>query len=125
MKIIGIAWRAALVVPMLLCVEIAFAGERAQAPAADTALIEKGKTAYDYWCATCHAAGMPGTVALSVKYKDGSRPAVLHERVDLTPQLLKFVVRNGVSVMPFFRKTEVSDADLEAVTAYLTRRRTR
>ena len=123
MRIMGIAWRAALLVPVLLCAQAVFAGGRAQGTAADTALIEKGKTTYEYWCATCHAAGMAGTVALSVKYKDGSRPALLQDRADLTPQLLKFVVRNGSSVMPFFRKTEVSDADLEAATAYLTRRR--
>jgi mono/diheme cytochrome c family protein len=30
-------------------------------------------------------------------------------------------VRHGVSVMPPFRKTEVSDADLAALSAYLTR----
>ena len=119
MKIMRIAWLAALVVPILLGGGLPVA--RGQVP--NTALIEKGRVAYEYWCATCHATGMPGTVALSVKYKDGSRPAVLQERADLTPQLLKFVVRNGASVMPFFRKTEVSDVDLEAVTAYLTRRR--
>jgi len=28
-------------------------------------------------------------------------------------------VRTGVSVMPPFRKTEISDADLEALAAYL------
>ena len=119
MKIMRIAWRAALVVPILLGAGLTAAAARGQA--ADTALIEKGRVSYEYSCATCHAAGMPGTVALSVKYKDGSRPAVLQERVDLTPQLLKFVVRNGASVMPFFRKTEVWNADLEAITAYLTR----
>jgi hypothetical protein len=31
-------------------------------------------------------------------------------------------VRNGVSIMPFFRKTEISDADLDAIGRYLTRR---
>jgi hypothetical protein len=30
-------------------------------------------------------------------------------------------VRHGVSVMPFLRKTEISDADLDALAAYLTR----
>jgi hypothetical protein len=30
------------------------------------------------------------------------------------------MVRDGISVMPFFRKTEISDADLDALTAYLT-----
>jgi mono/diheme cytochrome c family protein len=34
---------------------------------------------------------------------------------------VKTFVRNGVSIMPFFRKTEISDADLDAIAAYLTR----
>jgi mono/diheme cytochrome c family protein len=32
-------------------------------------------------------------------------------------------VRKGVSVMPPFRKTEISDADLAALAAYLAPRR--
>ena len=63
---------------------------------------------------------MPGTDALAAKYK-GAKPARLEERTDLTPEFIKTFVRNGVSVMPFFRKTELSDADLEALSAYLTR----
>jgi mono/diheme cytochrome c family protein len=88
------------------------------------ATIRRGDEVYQYWCATCHGAGPghPGTAALMAKYK-GARPAVLEERTDLTPQSVRFFVRNGVSIMPFFRKTEVSDADLDAIAAYLTRRR--
>ena len=108
---------AALAVPLLLCVGLRLMAAQDQSP--DRVLIEKGRLAYEYWCATCHAAGMPGTTALAAKYKDGSRSPVLRERVDLTPQLLRFVVRNGASVMPFFRKTEVSERDLAAITAYL------
>ncbi len=63
---------------------------------------------------------MPGTDALAAKYK-GAKPALLEERIDLTPELIRTFVRNGVSVMPFFRKTELSDVDLEALSAYLTR----
>jgi mono/diheme cytochrome c family protein len=62
---------------------------------------------------------MPGTQALQAKY-NGSLPAVLTQRTDLTPELISFYVRNGISVMPFFRKTEVSDADLEALARYVT-----
>jgi mono/diheme cytochrome c family protein len=35
------------------------------------------------------------------------------------PELTRSFVRTGVSVMPPFRKTEISDADLEALAAYL------
>ncbi len=94
----------------------------AAAQAADGTRLERGKIVYDYWCATCHSpgAGMPGTQALQAKYK-GNPPAVLVERTDLTPELVKFTVRNGVSVMAFFRKTEISDVDLEALAAFVTK----
>jgi len=59
-------------------------------------------------------------MALQAKYK-GAVPALLDKRTDLTPAFVKTTVRNGVSVMPFFRKTEISDADLDAIAAYLTR----
>ncbi len=44
---------------------------------------------------------------------------MLEERTDLVPQITKNFVRTGVSVMPFFRKTEISDAELDALAAYL------
>ena len=99
----------------------------AQTTPADAAAIERGRVAYQTWCATCHSAGagMPGTAALKVKYK--SQPAVsavLTDRTDLTPATIKLFVRKGVSVMPFFRKTEIGDADLEAMALFLTRRGT-
>ena len=49
---------------------------------ADDATIQKGQKVYEYWCATCHGPGLPGTVALETKYK-GAKPALLIERTDL------------------------------------------
>lgn len=96
----------------------------AQAPA-DEATIQKGAAVYQYWCAACHSSGRgnPGTAALAAKYKgrQPAIPAVLTERTDLTAQSLRFFVRKGVSVMAPFRKTEITDADLDALSAYLTR----
>jgi mono/diheme cytochrome c family protein len=91
-----------------------------QAPAST----DKGREVYEYWCATCHGRGnrFPGTNALQAKY-GGKVPAVLDERTDLTPAAIRLFVRRGTSIMPFFRKTEVSDADLDAIGAYLTRPR--
>ncbi len=40
---------------------------------------------------------------------------------DLRPPVTATFVRNGVSIMPPFRKTEISDADLAALAAYLAR----
>ena len=82
--------------------------------------LDRGEAVFTYWCAACHSAGpgMPGTQALAAKY-DGNRPALLTERNDLTPEQIAFFVRNGVSVMPPFRKTEVTDADLDALSNYI------
>ena len=82
----------------------------------------KGYVQYQNYCSMCHGegGGKPGTLALQAKYK-GQLPALLEKRTDLTPQLIKMYVRNGISVMPIFRKTEISDADLDAICAYLTR----
>jgi mono/diheme cytochrome c family protein len=100
----------------LACLSLA-----AAAFGADDATIQKGEKVFDYWCATCHGPGLPGTVALQTKYK-GAKPALLSERTDLIPPVTKTFVRKGVSVMPFFRKTEISDADLDALAAYLARK---
>lgn len=82
----------------------------------------RGYVQFQEYCAVCHGAGVgkPGTLALQAKYK-GAKPALLADRTDLTAALVKTYVRNGIAVMPFFRKTEISDADLDAIAAYLTR----
>jgi mono/diheme cytochrome c family protein len=99
---------------------LASLGLGAPAFGADGATIQKGEKVFDYWCATCHGPGLPGTVALQTKY-NGAKPALLSERTDLIPPVTKTFVRHGVSIMPFFRKTEISDADLDALAAYLAR----
>ena len=80
----------------------------------------QGQVVYEHWCAPCHAAGMehPGTMALNTKYQ-GKIPAVLIDRTDLTPEVIKTFVRHGVSIMPFFRKTEISDKQLDALARYI------
>jgi mono/diheme cytochrome c family protein len=82
--------------------------------------LQQGQAVYDKWCAPCHAPGnaYPGTMALQTKY-EGKIPAVLLERTDMTPEFVKTFVRTGVSIMPFFRKTEISDAELESLAEYL------
>lgn len=84
------------------------------------ALVKRGNEVFQHWCAPCHAPGPrhPGTTALGVLYK-GVKPAALEQRTDLVPDLTRAIVRTGVSIMPPFRKTEISDADLNAVAAYL------
>jgi mono/diheme cytochrome c family protein len=81
-----------------------------------------GQAVYEHWCAPCHApgAGHPGTQSLQVKY-GGKVPAVLLERTDLAPQAVAMFVRQGILLMAPFRKTEITDAELAALTAYVAR----
>ena len=86
---------------------------------------ERGAAVFNNWCSACHSRGpqnAPGTTSLQNKYQ-GSVPAALEDRRDLTPEVIKVFVRNGVAMMAPFRKVEVSDADLDALAAYLTRAR--
>jgi mono/diheme cytochrome c family protein len=102
----------------------ATAAQAAQQPAKpqpDTASpLQRGKAVFDQWCAACHAPGPrhPGTQALDALYK-GTKPGALEQRTDLVPALTGTFVRKGVSVMAPYRKTEISDADLAALAAYL------
>ncbi|PWT83757.1 MAG: p-cresol methylhydroxylase [Blastocatellia bacterium] len=92
------------------------------AAATQESSVERGRPVYDKWCTPCHGAGegKPGTIAAAAIYK-GSKAAVLTERTDLTSAGIKRAVRTGVYVMPRFRKTEITDAELDAIVAYLTR----
>lgn len=92
-----------------------------EAPESRAELIARGEAVYEYWCNACHGPEMlkPGTAALAIKYQ-GALPAALTERTDMVPEFVEQMVRQGISMMPFFRPTEVSDADLDALTAYLT-----
>ena len=82
--------------------------------------VARGSEVYERWCESCHGTGhgKSGTIALQAKYQ-GSIPALLVERTDLSPELTRSFVRSGIFAMPFFRKTEISDADLEALAAFL------
>jgi mono/diheme cytochrome c family protein len=91
---------------------------RAQSP--EPAATGTGKAVYEHWCAPCHAPGPghPGTQSLQLKYA-GKLPAVLLERTDLSPQAVAVFVRHGVLLMAPFRKTEITDAELTALSAYV------
>jgi len=82
---------------------------------------ERGKAVFDHWCAPCHAPGPghPGTQGLQIKYRGTDIPAVLEERTDLAPAVVRTFVRQGVLAMAPFRKTEITDAELDDLAAYL------
>jgi mono/diheme cytochrome c family protein len=99
-------------------------GTPLEASASDAATIDKGRQVFNTWCEACHGNGAdrPGTLGLEAKY-GGKIPARLEERKDMNADFVRFYVRNGFAMMPPFRKTEISDADLAALVAYLTRKR--
>jgi mono/diheme cytochrome c family protein len=84
--------------------------------------VPSGQAVYEHWCAPCHAPGPghPGTQSLQLKY-GGKTPPVLLERTDLAPQAVSVFVRQGVLLMAPFRKTEITDAELAALSAYVAK----
>lgn len=106
---------------------------KAAAQAPKDARERRGQEVFQQRCAACHAPvpkdmigppympPNPGTQALQARYK-GAKPAELEARTDLTAPFVAAIVRNGLNSMPFFRPTELSDDDLAALGAYLTRK---
>ena len=97
------------------------------ARAEDVAAVAAGKSVFQLRCAPCHGADrggdpahalLPGTDALRIKYQ-GKVPTLLEQRTDLTAPVLHVFLRHGTWSMPPFRKTELSDADIDHIAAYL------
>jgi (+)-pinoresinol hydroxylase len=82
-------------------------------------LQEHGKQLYYRACMPCHGPGLWGTNRLARRVDKDH--ALLESRTDLTPELIRAVVRMGLGSMPPYRRTEVSDEDVQAIAAYLTR----
>jgi mono/diheme cytochrome c family protein len=88
--------------------------------------IAAGKIVFERVCAPCHGKGagtdgarmLPGSAALATRYQ-GKLSPYLEDRSDLTADALKVFIRRGIGAMPMFRKTEISDSEIEAVAAYL------
>jgi len=81
---------------------------------------QQGKRLFNHTCVYCHGPGVWGTNRLSKRLD--KEHALLENRTDLTPGAIQAIVRNGIGSMPPLRKTEVSDADVAAIAAYLTRK---
>ncbi len=94
--------------------------------AQDAAAVQRGNTKFQRTCAPCHGAGpgndgepmLPGVAALQLKYK-GTVSPLLEARTGLTADVLKGFVRRGSWSMPPFRKTELTDAEIDDIAAYL------
>lgn len=116
----GLAWAALMGGPVAAAPWTLFPAAPAKADTAEG----RGHAVFLGRCEICHGSGpdRSGTISLQFKYA-GAKPALLEDRTDLTPQLVRFYVRHGVAMMPFFRKTELGDAELDDLAAYLSRKR--
>lgn len=77
-----------------------------------------GAALYVQHCAACHDRGEahPGTARLADRWP---KEASLLDRQQLPPPFVRVVVRQGLNLMPPFRPGELSDAELDALAAYL------
>lgn len=125
------AWRSAIVAGaavFLVCAgvtsSVAFGQEPAAAAGVSTAAskVEQGRVIFEARCGMCHQKGGTGTFMLGRRL--GAQNALLADRkMKLDATYVKHVVRNGVVSMPRITRAEVSDAELDAIVSYLTRKR--
>ena len=96
---------------------------RAQLPPGDRLAGGKdGAAVFSNRCGACHLAGGMGTnMLIKMRMQAGQPPqsALLANRKDLTRTYVKTVVRHGYLAMPRLTRVEVTDAELDAIAAYL------
>jgi mono/diheme cytochrome c family protein len=68
--------------------------------------IAEGERVFDYQCAPCHPGGQAGV-----------GPAINNK--PLPEFLLRYQVRHGIGKMPAFDESEISEAELDALIAYI------
>ena len=81
--------------------------------------LERGEALFHHTCFVCHAQGAPAAAVLAKRL--GPDKSLLAQRTDLAPAYIRNAVRRGIGSMPWMTRVEVTDADLAAIAAYLTR----
>jgi cytochrome c5 len=84
-----------------------------------TPLQIKGRDQYKAECALCHEKGGPGSYRLSLRV--GPEAAYIARRDDLDPTYIHNAARLGIGIMPRITRVEVTDENMDAIIAYLTR----
>lgn len=75
-------------------------------PPADSPTLRTGERVFDTYCNGCHPGGTAG-VGLALNDKP------------LPEAAIRLQVRQGVGAMPGFSEAEISDAELDALVAYM------
>ncbi len=81
-----------------------------------------GKVLFEVHCGYCHLTGGMGTNLLTKQRMAAGEPpekGLLANRTDLTADYVKQVVRMGKNAMPPQTRVDLTDAELDAVAAYL------
>jgi mono/diheme cytochrome c family protein len=83
----------------------------------------EGEAVFNRHCIHCHGDSneAPGTNQLA--RARGLPEPVLSKRTDLAGAYVALVVRNGLNAMPPFAPSHLTQSDLQALIAYLTRER--
>jgi mono/diheme cytochrome c family protein len=80
-----------------------------------------GKEVFDHYCTYCHGSGDgPGTMQL--RRTRGKNQALLTERTNLSRDYIEYVVRHGLKSMPPFAPSDLTDAKLQALAAFLAKK---
>jgi mono/diheme cytochrome c family protein len=79
----------------------------------------KGRALFNENCSLCHGERGHATTLLGKRL--GPENAVLERRTNLNADLIRHVVRHGLNSMPWFRRAELPDRELESIVSYLTR----
>lgn len=107
-----------------------WAQEGPRGPAAPVVRLVKadlpGRVVFEHQCAPCHGAGhgtdgapvLPAVAALQRRYNGDPSP-LLELRPDIEADYVRLFVRNGVGAMPAFRKSELTDTQVDQIAAYL------
>jgi len=110
-----------MIARLAIAIALIVAGNALAAEPALTAEQSKGRTLFNESCAFCHGERGHATTLLAKRL--GADNAVLDKRTDLSVELIRRVVRHGINSMPWYRRAELSDRDLDSIAAYLTRTR--
>ena len=103
-------------IALLLIGAFALAGAANPADGAEP----KGREVFEQYCSHCHGPGdAPGTTQLS--RTRGKEKGLLTQRTDLAPEYIEYIVRHGLKSMPPFVPSDLTEAKLKALIAFLTK----
>ena len=82
---------------------------------------DEGQALFRTRCGICHLKNGFGANILARRV--GPEKSLIEDRTDLTVAYVRLSVRQGIGSMPRFSKVELTDDELAAIAAYLTRSR--